>query len=180
MKLTGRITDIGFDLKGKPKITITFNEKQSFLDGIDDIKDCEKLAVEMKKYRPRRSLDANAYCWVLLGSLAENQGIPVNELYRHYIKQVGGNSDIVCVKNNALSHLQTAWSRCGLGWVSDTFPSKFEGFTNVILYRGSSEFDSATMARFIDNIIYDCKAVGIDTATPEELSRLKEGWKNDG
>ena len=177
MKLTGKITDIGFDLKGKPKITITVNERQAFLEGIDDLKDFEKLTLELKKWHPRRSLDANAYCWVLLDALAENQGVPKEELYRSYIKNVGGNTDVMCVRNEALDKLRTAWQRCGLGWFTETFPSKIEGCTNVILYFGSSEFDTATMARLLDNIVQDCKAVGVETATPEQLSLLKENWK---
>ena len=177
MKITGQISDISFDFKtGKPKVTLLLNEKQTFLEGVDELRTCEKLTVELKKFRPKRSLDANAYCWVLLGKLAENQGVPVNEIYRHYIREVGGNSDVVCIKNGALEKLEKAWTRCGLGWFTETFPSKLEGCTNVILYQGSSEFDTAQMARLIDNIVQDCKNVGIETATPEELSLLKERW----
>jgi hypothetical protein len=178
MKITGNITDISFDFKtGKPKVTLVLNEKAIVLDEIDELRQCDKLSIELKKFRPRRSLDANAYCWVLLGKLAENQGIPVDDIYRYYIKQIGGNADVVCVKNEALTKLQEAWKRCGLGWFSETFDSKLEGCTNVILYHGSSDFDSTTMARFIDGIIQDCKAVGVETATPQEISLLKEGWK---
>lgn len=177
MKTTGNIADISFDFAtGKPKVTLLLEDKQGFLNGIDEIKD-EKLTVELKKFRPKRSLDSNAYCWVLLDKLAENQRVPVDELYRHYVKEIGGNVDVVCVKDEALSKLQEAWKRCGLGWFSDTFPSKLEGCTNVLLYHGSSDFDSATMARFIDAIVQDCKSVGIETATPQELSLFKERWK---
>jgi len=177
MKITGSIADLSFDFRtGKPKVTLILNEKETFLNGVDELKDCDKLTVEMKKYRPKRSLDANAYFWLLLGKLAENQGIPTDEIYRHYIKEVGGNADIVCVKNEALPNLVEAWKRCGLGWFSETFPSKLEGCTNVLLYHGSSDFDTAQMSRLIDHIAQDCKAVGIETATPEELSLLKEGW----
>lgn len=176
MKTTGQIVDINFDFAtGKPKVTLLLEDKQNFLNGIDEIRG-EKLAVELKKYRPKRSLDANAYCWVLLSKLAENQKVPVEEIYRHYIRQIGGNADVVCVKDEAFPKLQEAWKRCGLGWFSDTFPSKLAGCVNVLLYHGSSDFDSATMGRFIDSIVEDCKAVGIETATPQELSLLKERW----
>ena len=177
MKITGQIADLSFDFKtGKPKVTLLLNEKQAFLDGVDELRGCDKLSVELKKYRPRRSLDANAFCWLLLGKLAENQGVPVDEIYRHYIREIGGNADVVCIKNEALPKLQEAWKRCGLGWFTEVFPSKIDGCTNVLLYRGSSEFDSAMMTRFIDNIVQDCKAVGVETATPEELALLKERW----
>lgn len=178
MKITGNISDIAFDFRtGKPKVTLLINEKQSFLDGVDELKDCEKLTVEIKKYRPRRSLDANAYCWSLIGKLAENQSLPVEEIYRHYIREVGGNSEVVCVKNSAVERLKEGWGKNGIGWVTDTLPSKIDGCTNVILYYGSSTYDTAQMSRFIENIVQDCKALGIETATPEQLSLLKERWK---
>ena len=178
MKITGNISDIAFDFRtGKPKVTLLINEKQSFLDGVDELKDCEKLTVEIKKYRPRRSLDANAYCWTLIGKLAENQRVPVEEIYRHYIREVGGNSEVVCVKNSAVERLKEGWGKNGIGWVTDTLTSKIDGCTNVILYYGSSTYDTAQMSRFIENIVQDCKALGIETATPEQLSLLKERWK---
>lgn len=45
----------------------------------------------------------------------------------------------------------------------------------MLLYYGSSTYDGAQMARLIDNIVQDCKAVGIETMTPDELARL-EGY----
>ena len=178
MKITGNISDIAFDFRtGKPKVTLLINEKQSFLDGVDELKDCEKLTVEIKKYRPRRSLDANAYCWTLIGKLAENQRVPVEEIYRHYIREVGGNSEVVCVKNSAVERLKEGWGKNGIGWVTDTLPSKIEGCTNVILYCGSSCYDSSQMSRLLDLIIQDCKQLGIPTETPDEIARLKALWE---
>ena len=54
--------------------------------------------------------------------------------------------------------------------------SKLPGCVNVVLYYGSSTYDTAQMSRLIDNIIQDCKAQGIDTRTPEEVARMKEEW----
>ena len=177
MKVTARVSDISFDYStGKPRVTLTIDEKAVFLDGIDDLKDVT-LSVELKKWRPRRSLDANAYAWLLMGKLAEYHGVKVDEIYRHHIREVGGNSTIVCVANDALKTLRSAWEQQGKGWVTETLPSRLEGCTNVILYYGSSSFDTSQMSRLIDNIIQDCKTVGIETATEAELSLLKEGWK---
>ena len=176
MKITAKVSDISFDYStGKPKLTITVNEKSAFLDGIDEIKE-ELLSVELKKYRPRRSLDANAFAWLLMGKLAENQGIAVSEIYRHYIREVGNNSDVVCVIDSAVDKLREAWEKKGMGWVTEKLPSKIDGCTCVMLYYGSSVYDTKQMSKLIDLIVQDCKALGIETATPEELSILKERW----
>lgn len=55
-------------------------------------------------------------------------------------------------------------------------PSKLKGCNNLILYYGSSTYNTEQMSRLIDNIVQDCKAVGIETMTPAELAALKDAW----
>lgn len=47
----------------------------------------------------------------------------------------------------------------------------------MILYFGSSSYDTVQMSRLIDLLIEDCKAQGIETATPDEIARYKEEWR---
>lgn len=135
------------------------------------------IDVSLKQYRKNRSLDANGYFWVLAGKLAEAMNIPKTDIYRGYIKEIGGNSEIVCVQDRAVDSLVNGWQRNGIGWVADTMPSKLKGCTNVILYTGSSEYDTGQMARLIDLAVQDCKAVGIDTKTPAEIDDLLSIWE---
>lgn len=128
---------------------------------------------EIRKRRRKRSLDANGYFWSLVSSLAETTGEPKSEIYRRAIKEIGGNSTTVCVKSTAVEALRRGWATNGLGWISETTPSKIKGCTNVILYYGSSSYDSKTMSRLIDYVVQDCKALGIETLTPEQLEGLK-------
>lgn len=124
----------------------------------------------------RRSLDANAYFWLLCGKLAESTGIPKTEIYREAIREIGGNTETVCVPTKAAERLVDGWKHNGLGWLADTMPSKLPGCTNVILYYGSSTYDTKQMSRLVDNIVQDCQAVGIETLTPDKLALLKEEW----
>lgn len=137
----------------------------------------KQVEVTIKQYRKGRSLDANGYFWVLAGKLAEAMNIPKTDIYRGYIKEIGGNSEIVCVQDRAVDSLVNGWQRNGIGWVRDTMPSKLKGCTNVILYTGSSEYDTGQMARLIDLAVQDCKAVGIDTKTPAEIDDLLSIWE---
>ena len=130
----------------------------------------------LKEYRPR-SLDANAYFWVLCDKLAEKTKIRKEEIYRDLIKQIGGNSETVCVRNKAVDKLRQGWEEHGIGWLTDTVESKIDGCTNVILYYGSSSYDSAQMARLIDLIVQECEQQDIETVSPEQISLLKENWK---
>lgn len=177
MKVTGRIVGANIDFKtNKPQLLLEVNERRDFEQIVDDLKDKDKLSIEVKPYRARRSLDANAYCWVLIDKLAEKLGESKEAVYRQYITNIGGNSEVVCVKNNAVERLCAGWRRNGIGWQTDTFESKIQGCTNVILYYGSSVYDTAQMARLIDLIIQDCKEFGIPTETPNEIARLKALW----
>ena len=133
---------------------------------------------EIKERRKKRSLDANAYFWVLVDKLAAATGEKKEDIYRRSIREIGGVSDTVCVTDKAVNKLMEIWSSRGLGWFCESFQSKIPGCTNITLYRGSSTFDTAQMARLIDNVIQDCDAVGIDTMTPKERALLLDDWGN--
>lgn len=137
----------------------------------------KKYVAELKEYRERRSLDANAYCWVLLGKLSEKLQIPPEEIYRAAIKDVGGNYEVMPVRNDALERWKEIWSSNGVGWLCDEIgPSKLDGYTNVRCFYGSSAYDTAQMGRLIDIIVQECKLQGVETMTPAELARLTEEW----
>lgn len=143
---------------------------------LDEIADGKLYDVTIKEHRERRSLDANAYAWVLLDKLAEKLQLAKTELYRSYIREIGGNSETVCVLKDAADKLCSGWAHNGIGWLTDALPSKIDGCINVVLYYGSSTYDTAQMSRLIDLIVQDCKAQGIETMTPQQLAALMEGW----
>lgn len=179
MRISGKIVGANIDFKtNKPMLMLEVNELNDFKAIVDDLKDKDKLSIEIKPYRERRSLDANAYFFVLADKLAEKLHTTKEEIYRNAIKHIGGVSETVCVKNQAVERLCEGWRQNGLGWQTETFPSKIEGCTNVVLYYGSSTYNTEQMSRLIDNIVQDCEAVGIETRTPDELANLLSMWEN--
>ena len=173
--MTGRLVVLTLSFSGRQRLTLELDG--DFREEFDQLKDCA-LDVTIKKHRERRSLDANAYFWVLCDRLAEATREPKEQIYRAAIRDIGGNSETVCVKEQAADKLRQGWEHKGLGWVTDTMPSKLPGCVNVVLYYGSSTYDTAQMSRLIDNIVQDCKAVGIETLTPSELAKLEGYEKN--
>lgn len=177
MKITGRIVGANIDFRtNKPMLTLEINELNDFKCIVDELKDKDKLSIEIKPYRARRSLDANAYAWVLIDKLSEKLNISKEDVYKEYIKHIGGNSEVVCVKSAAVERLCEGWQKNGIGWQTETFDSKISGCTNVILYYGSSCYNSAQMNRLLDLIIQDCHEHGIPTDTPDEIARMKAIW----
>lgn len=177
MRITGRIVGANIDFRtGKPQITFEVNERNDFGLLVDELKDKDKLSIEVKPFRARRSLDANAYCWVLIDKIAERLRLSKEAVYREYIRNIGGNSETVCVKENAVDRLCEGWRNNGIGWQTETFPSKLKGCINVILYYGSSVYDTAQMSRLLDMIVSDCKESGIPTETPDQIAEMKARW----
>lgn len=175
MQFTGQLSDVSIDYKtNKPKITFLMNEKTALAE-LDEIKDLDKLSIEAKKYRKKRSLDANAYCWVLINKLAEKLNLKPMEVYRKAISEVGVR-EIVLIKNEAVDRYKEVWQNNGLGWLCETVPSKLNGYTNVVAWYGSSVYDSKEMSRLVDNIVEECKLQNIETLTPQELENMKASW----
>ena len=70
MQTTGTIMDLSIDFKTqKSKISLLLDIEE--LEYIEQLKNEDKLNIELKKYRNKRSLDANAYCWVLCDRIAK-------------------------------------------------------------------------------------------------------------
>lgn len=141
------------------------------LDGLDSDKE---YILTVKEHKAKRSLTSNGYAWLLMDKLAEKLSIAKTEIYRRLIKEIGGNNTLVCVQNKGVEALRNGWACNGIGWVSDTMPSKLDGCTNVILYYGSSTYTKEQMSRLINLIVQECKQQGIETMTPQEIAALME------
>ena len=142
----------------------------------DELREGE-ISLNAMKWRNRRSLDANAYLWKLIDEIAKKTRQKPVDVYRHAIKEIPGNRTLVCVQDKAKDVLQQQWQAKGLGWQTEELPSKIDGCTNIMLYFGSSVYDTQQMSLLIDNIVDDCKELGIETLTPYELEGIKAAWR---
>ncbi len=174
--MKARIADFLFITPERQRLTIdVFDDLRELYEKLKD----SDVEIKITRRTQKRSLDANAYMWVLLDKLAAETGIPIKILYFDYLRNVGGNMEVYCGIPKAIDALCADWETRGtFGYPYDRFPSKIEGCENVRLYYGSSTFDSVTMARMIDNIVMDCKQFGIETMPDDELKSLFGG--NDG
>ena len=131
----------------------------------------------VKEHRKKRSLDANAYAWVLIGKLAEAMRLSPTEVYIEAIQNIGGNYEVIPIREEAVDKFTEVWKKQGLGWPCvDMGPSKISGYRNLRAYYGSSTYDTQQMSLLIDALIQDCKALDIETLSEEKLSAMMEGW----
>jgi hypothetical protein len=122
----------------------------------------KQLVVDIKQHRKKRSMDANAYLWVLCNKLAEKLRITKEEVYKKAIRDVG-QFEIVPIREDVVERWITAWDSKGMGWFAELMEdSKLEGYKKVISYYGSSIYNTAEMARLIEEIVSICKEQGVE------------------
>lgn len=137
----------------------------------------QDVEVTIKKYRPKRSLDANAYAWVLIDKIADRMHLTKEEVYQDHIKTIGGVSETLCIQDKAVEKFKQAWEKHGLGWCAETFPSRIDGCTNVTVYYGSSTYDTKQFSALLDSLSQSCRILGIEVRPQEEIDALLKGEK---
>ena len=136
----------------------------------------KELTVEIKQFRKKRSLDANAYCFVLCQKIAEVIKNTKEYVYKQAIKQIG-QFEIVPIRNDAVERWMVAWNSKGLGWQSEILEdSKLEGYKKTINYYGSSVYDTKEMSLLLEEIVGQAKGLGIETMSEVEKVALLDKW----
>lgn len=167
--MTGKLKELAYNRDGKQVLTIILDG--DFREQFDELEP-DQVTIDIRKWHRRRSMNANAYAWVLIDKLAERTGITKQEVYRIAIRDIGGVSDVVCIQTKALEAFRSGWEMKGLGWQTEVLDSKLVGCTNVVVYYGSSVYDTRQMSQLIDVLVNECKAQGIETLSPDELEKL--------
>ena len=171
MKISGRIVGANIDFKtGKPTISFEVNERNDFEMLVDEMRDKDKLSIEVKPYRLHRSLNANAYAWKLIGEIADIMRASKEDIYLLMLKRYG-QSELISV----LSHVPI---ENYVKYYEEAGESKLNGkmFTHYRVYKGSSEFDSREMSILIDGICDEAKLLGIQVETPNQIAEMKARW----
>lgn len=189
MEFTGRFSDLMIDLfSKKQKIVLTVNEdaKQAF----EELKDCDLIDIVIKKHRKKRSLDANAYYWVLVSKLAKVLDSSNPEIHNHLLRMYGEPElfDGIPVYTT-IPETEEAERKVNTLMDYHLAPTSQvrEGNDGVMyrtyrLIRGSHTFNTEEMARLIDGLVESCKEAGIpdrEIASTEERRILKERYGID-
>lgn len=171
MKVTGRIAGANIDFKtNKPVLMLEVNERKDFEAIVDDLKDKDKLSIEVKPYREKRSLNANSYAWVLIGKIADAVRASKDEVYLKCLKRYGQSELISVLSHVPIGNYVKYYEEAGESILNG------KPFTHYKVFKGSSEFDSHEMSIFIDGVCSEAKTLGIQTETPDEIARMKSLW----
>ena len=159
-------------MANKQKAVLTLNEdaRQCF----EKLKGCEKLAITIKQYRKKRSLDANAYMWVLLQKIADVLSTPGHrvdkwDVYLDMLADYGVFTHIV-VKPEAVERMKQEWRA-----IRELGEITVGSMTGIQLqcYYGSHTYNTKEMSRLIDGVVTECKRLDIETLPPGEIQRMR-------
>lgn len=148
--------------------------KEQIKQELENIKDNKKL-YRFEPYKEKRSNKANRYFWELLGQLCLEMGLDTIEEYKKRVRQLGVFRYWEIDKDNVAT-FNKMWSNNGIAWFTDVVDIAENGKIGINAYYGSSSYNTKQMAKLIDGVVQDCKAIGIETESPENIKSLLENY----
>ncbi len=181
MEGRGKIKQIAIDWLTK-KVLLTVELAGVTEESLQKVAGEDDLKITMDKYREKRSKDANAYFHVLAGKIADSQTPPMskqrckNMLIGSYgqPEYIDGQPVMIKTQLPVERMLEQEYLHC-VPCGCNTEDNGTQTYYYWV-YRGSHTYDSKEMSILIDGTVQEAKALGIDTATPDEIARLKALW----
>lgn len=134
--------------------------------------DKKPYQVEIKPYKPKRSLNANNYSWLLQGEIAKKVNRRIDDIHAEMVLQYG------VVNVYSIDKQAFASAKRMFDYYEIKGESELNGkiFIHVKAGIGTHLYDTAEMARFIDGVVAEAQDLDIETRTPQEIAEMKSLW----
>ena len=160
-----------------PEVTLTLADSrqvvQRYVTTAQELLGAGKtLVLKLEVERKKRSLDANAYLWVLLGKMATVLQTDKDAVYIEMLSRYGVYTHVV-VKPQVAERVKQEWRT-----VRELGEVTVNGKVGIQLqcYFGSSSYTSSEFSTLLDGVISEAKEIGIDVISESEKARLIEEW----
>ena len=168
--MKGRIIDFSMSFGGKQRVTLELDT--DFREGYEALRESD-LEISIKKWRARRSKDANAYFHVLVNQIAIARGLSDDEVKRDLVVQYGSiarddDGMKIGFKLPASVDVDNIYPYTRM-FKEVEEDGKF--YKCYLVYKQTHLMDTKEMAHLIDGAIQVAKELNIDTDTPEARSR---------
>jgi len=163
--MKGKISSITRSLDGKLILMLETDAQPEDLHELTD----KELSITFKKYTKRRSLDANALLWAVLGELAAALHTDKWELYLLMLKRYGKYT-YVTLKPEAVEDFKQMYRECEIVGEADDRVC-------LICYIGSSTYSKDEFSRLLDGVISEAKEVGLKLKASTEIEELYAQWQ---
>ena len=134
--------------------TGTKQEIQQFLYKLDSE---TKYDIKIEKHRNKRSLDANAYSWVLQNEISNVLRESKEKIHLDMLKEYGQRDYISMLANIPPQHYFKYYEEQG------TYKNNGNTFKSYLVFKGTSQYDSREMSIFIDGLLQEARNLGIET-----------------
>lgn len=134
------------------------------------------LRLRAVQWREKRSLNANAYAWVLMEKIAVEMHSTKEEIYEEMLQRYGyllKDDDDMPYAITLPAHLDISKVDGHFKFIKESSDGKFKAYAVIM---GSSGYDSKQMSTFIDGIVSEAKDLGIEVMTPNEIAKMKALW----
>lgn len=156
---------------------ITFDLPKNALNRANELKDID-IDLKIEKRAESKSLQANNYAWHLLTEIAKElskeEYISKWDVYKQEIVEHSILYDYKIIKPEALAREE---SRYRVVEVINTGTIGGQEAVQIQCYYGSSFFNKEEMRIFLDGIVQDARALGIETENTDELEQLIKSYE---
>ena len=173
MRTLGMYTGASRNLQGDVIVSFAIEDEEAIAK-LEKDKD-KILVLETKRHSDKRSLNANAYFWVLCDKMAKVLRTTKEAIYSLQLSRYGVFVDLD-IERPAMSLLQGKFR-----YIEEVIEDRLTESDRITArcYFGSSSYTKEEMARLIDGTVEDAKELGIDTWTPDEIERAIAAWEGD-
>ena len=181
--LTGKVQSLAFTADGRPLVTFEVCEYTPAVKMAQTYKDGVRVALKVSKHTKKRSMDANAYYWQLIGKLAGALNISNsychNVMLRRYgvLEQIDGKPVYLVIPDTDEAEKNADESETYHIKPTSNVREGNDGmmYRTYMLLKGSHRYSTDEMSRLISGLVDECKQCGIETMSPDELARIFEG-----
>ena len=182
MMLKGTLKGITTDFVSGA-FNVTFETGKLSADAVNAMRD-KTLRIVVKQWREKRTLDANAYYWVLIGKLADSLKVSRPALHNRMLSRYGEDETIdgqtvyiVLPDTDEASRTAERAETYHLRPTSETREGRDgKTFRTWVMLKGSRNMNTKQFARLLDGLIDECNECHIPTATPREVERMMEAY----
>lgn len=176
--MKGRIIDYSVGMNQRQRITLELDT--DFREGYEKLK-TEELEIGIKKWRNKRSRDANAYFHVLVNEIALATGESDDEVKRRLVVEYGTvardiDGGIVGFKLPDNVNVEAIYPYTK--WIKDVTENG-KVYSCYVVYKHSSDMDTKEMSHLIKGTIREALELNIDTDAPSKAAWWRDLLKGE-
>lgn len=122
--------------------------------------------IKIDRHKNKRSLDANAYSWVLQNEIANVLRLSKEEIHERMLKEYGQRDYVSMLASIKPSDYFKYYEEVG------TYRQNNNTFKSYLIFKGTSQYNSKEMSIFIDGLVQEAKNLGIKTLDDYEIEAM--------